>query len=61
MGWENCHMHQFIIGRIYYARTDPNYGVDMKNENPVKLSSVVKKNSSLTMSTISAMAGNTKS
>ena len=54
-------MHQFIIGRIYYARTDPNYGVDMKNENPVKLSSVVKKNSSLTMSTISAMAGNTKS
>lgn len=35
-------MHQFVIDRTYYGRTDPGSGVDMKNENTVKLSSVVK-------------------
>ncbi len=42
MGWENCHLHQFVIGGTYYGRTDPDYGVDMRNENTVKLSQVVK-------------------
>src|SRR6266704_275967 len=26
MGWENSHLHQFIVGKTYYGEPDPEYG-----------------------------------
>lgn len=42
MGWEDYHLHQFMIGGTYYGRTDPDYGADIRSENNVKLNQVVK-------------------
>lgn len=43
MGWHNCHMHSFRIGRVYYS--DPEAaemgGMDMENEERVPLAKVV--------------------
>ena len=37
MGWEDCHLHQFIIGKRYYG--DPSFSEfsDIKDEEKVKL------------------------
>lgn len=42
MGWEDYHLHQFIISGTYYGKVDPDYGADMCSENDVKLNQVVK-------------------
>ncbi len=39
MGWENYHMHQFIIGDERYGIPDPELG--LKNESMVRLSQIV--------------------
>src|SRR5690242_2454467 len=39
MGWENYHMHQFIIGDERYGIPDPELG--LKNEAKVLLSQIV--------------------
>src|ERR1039458_9092971 len=31
MPWTNSHMHQFIVGRVYYGRPDPEFA-DMGSE-----------------------------
>jgi hypothetical protein len=41
MDWENYHLHQFTIGRTFYGQPQPDYGLEFKNENPVKLSQVI--------------------
>ena len=46
MGWENCHLHQFIIGGERYgapAPDDLDFGLEMKNENRITLSQIVPK------------------
>ena len=41
MGWEDYHLHQFIIGGAYYGEPHPDYGFEMKDEREVKLNQVV--------------------
>ncbi len=44
MGWDNYHLHQFIVGHTYYGEPDPDYGDDeMENENGVPISQLVSR------------------
>ena len=38
MGWENCHLHMFVINGIEYGEYDPENETCLKNEQNVKLS-----------------------
>ncbi len=42
MGWYDCHLHQFIVGEIYYGTSDPEFGMDseMKSERGVRLNKI---------------------
>lgn len=45
MGWENCHMHQFIINDEYYGLADfddLDLGMEMNDEDDILLSQIVK-------------------
>jgi hypothetical protein len=37
MGWDDYHLHQFIINDIYYGTPDPDFGFEVKNEKNAKL------------------------
>ena len=37
MGWENYHLHQFIVGTTRYGEPDPEYGLEMKDDRRVRL------------------------
>ncbi|MGB9792765.1 MAG: plasmid pRiA4b ORF-3 family protein [Thermacetogeniaceae bacterium] len=37
MGWENCHLYQFIIGEDCYGEPDPDFGSGSSNARRVKL------------------------
>jgi len=41
MGWWNAHLHQFVVGNIYYGEPHPDYGFEMRDESRVKLAQVV--------------------
>ena len=45
MGWEDCHMHEFRMGRRYFGRPDPEDRLmgmpSVENERTVRLSSVL--------------------
>ena len=43
MGWENSHLHQFIVGKTYYGEPDPEYGDTMKDERRVRLRTIARK------------------
>jgi hypothetical protein len=44
MGWENCHMHQFIIdGERYSTPLPADFDLDFKNEKKMRLSQIVPK------------------
>jgi hypothetical protein len=40
MGWEDSHLHQFIVGGVYYGEPDPGFGDAMKSERKVKLNQI---------------------
>ena len=40
MGWENYHLHQFIVGGTYFSEPDLDY--DVEDDHKVKLSQVVR-------------------
>jgi len=43
MGWEDCHLHQFIIGESCYGEPDPDdsfFDMEMENEQKFRLSQV---------------------
>lgn len=42
MGWYNCHLHSFTIGGIEYGKPEPNYGLELRDENKAKLGSLIK-------------------
>src|SRR5579859_3168596 len=42
MGWENSHLHQFIVGNTRYGEPDPEYGDDMKDDRRVKLQRIAR-------------------
>ena len=37
MGWENSHLHQFIVDKTSYGEPDPEYGDTMKDDRRVRL------------------------
>ena len=41
-GWEDYHLHQFIVGGTYYGEPDPDYldYVDMHDEQEVTLGQI---------------------
>ncbi len=41
MGWENCHLHKFIVGDSYYGEPDPDYDSTMDDDKKVRFSEVV--------------------
>ena len=41
MGWEDYHLHQFIVGQIYYGVPHPDYGFEMRDETRVELNQIV--------------------
>ncbi len=42
MGWENSHLHQFIVDKTYYGEPDPEYGDRMKDERRVRLQAIAR-------------------
>jgi hypothetical protein len=38
MGWLGGHLHQFIVGGVYYGEPHPDFGDEIENERRVKLS-----------------------
>jgi hypothetical protein len=43
MGWENYHLHQFIIGTTRYGEPDPEYGLEMKDDRRIQLQRIARK------------------
>ena len=41
MGWDNCHLHQFIVGGVRYGVPEPE--LNLKNESKVLLSKIIPK------------------
>ena len=41
MGWTDSHLHQFIVGDVYYGIPDPDWGDEVKSERRVKLGHIV--------------------
>ncbi len=46
MGWYNCHLHSFSIQGIEYGNPEPNYGLELRDENKAKLGSLIKQEKS---------------
>ncbi len=42
MGWYNCHLHSFSIDGIEYGNPEPNYGLELRDENKAKLANLIK-------------------
>ncbi len=42
MGWENSHLHQFVVGTARYGEPDPEYGDEMKDERRVRLRAIAR-------------------
>ena len=42
IGWENSHLHQFIVGKTYYGEPDPEYGDTMKDDRRVRLRTIAR-------------------
>lgn len=43
MGWENSHLHQFIVGATYYGEPDPEYGDTIKDYRRTRLRGIARK------------------
>lgn len=48
MGWEDSHLHEFIIGDRHYGTPEPGYSGDLKNERNAVLEKVAKPGDKLT-------------
>lgn len=42
-GWENHHMHGFLVGKQRYGQPDPELGMDIGDENEVTIAEVAPK------------------
>lgn len=43
MGWDNCHLHQFMSGNQYFGIPHPDYGDSMLDARKISLSKLLKK------------------
>jgi len=46
IGWNDYHLHQFIIGGNYYGKPDPEFGSEMEDESTIRLSQISLKEKS---------------
>ena len=42
MGWTNSHLHQFVVGDLYYGTPDPEFPRPRKNDKKVRLDEALK-------------------
>ena len=42
MGWEDCHLHQFIADNTYYGIPDPDFPDNIRNESNVRLDKIAQ-------------------
>jgi len=42
MGWENYHLHQFIVGTAYYGEPDPDFAYGMKDDRRIRLRNIAQ-------------------
>jgi hypothetical protein len=40
MGWENSHLHQFIVGTMYYGEPDPDVAHEIKDDRRTRLRTI---------------------
>lgn len=40
MGWTDSHLHQFIVGGVYYGEPDPEWDMDVEDEGKIQLNQV---------------------
>ena len=40
MGWWDYHLHQFIVGEMYFGVPHPDYGMEMLDESEVRLNQI---------------------
>ena len=40
MGWEDCHLHQFVAGDIMYGTPDPTFPDEIRSERNVRLDKI---------------------
>jgi hypothetical protein len=43
MGWSNCHLHQYRIGRSYIGIPDRDFDMDVTDERKVYLKDIISK------------------
>ncbi len=43
MGWENYHLHQFIVGSTHYGEPDPEFEDGMKDDRRTRLRGIARK------------------
>jgi hypothetical protein len=43
MGWENYHLHQFVVNNIFYGIPDDDFGMEIEDETKYKISHLLKK------------------
>ncbi len=59
MGWENYHLHQFIVGGAYFGEPDPDF--DAEDDRKVNLGQIVQgRNRSSPMNMTSVTVGYTR-
>ena len=44
MGWETCHLHEFIVGREHFGEPHPEYELEMKDDRKTRLHQVAPRN-----------------
>lgn len=42
MGWKDCHLHQYTLGKVNYGIPDPEFADDIIDESGVRLSALLK-------------------
>ena len=42
MGWTDSHLHQFIVGQTFYGTPEPDFGLEVRSERTVLLSTVLR-------------------
>ena len=42
MGWTNSHLHQFIVGGVYYGEPHPDFDFEVINEKRTRLHQIVR-------------------
>ena len=44
MGWETCHLHEFVVGREHFGEPGPEYGFEMKDDKKIRLHQAAPRN-----------------